>query len=152
MSQEEISWLKFVLLEYGNFMYDELGLTAGKDSFSREISSFPGEKYAAPEGTFFLALYNNEPAGCIGLRKFDDVSCEMKRMFVRPEYRGKGIGIKLCDHFLETAREFGYQRVLLDTNKEMPEAVSIYNKLGFEAIPAYCENENRNPLYFSKAL
>lgn len=152
MTAEEISLLKDVLRDYGRFMYEDLGLIAGKDSFAQEIDAFPGSKYVAPGGTFFLALYSNKPAGCIGLRKFDDTSCEMKRMFVRPGYRGLGIGMKLCNIFLETAKQFGYRKVLLDTNKEMPEAVHIYYKLGFVTIPAYCENENRNPLYFMKML
>lgn len=133
-------------------MYEELGLIAGKDSFQKEMDSFPGDKYMAPDGTFFLALYNNEPAGCIGLRRFDSTSCEMKRMYVKPEFRGSGIGIKLCEVFLETARLYGYARVLLDTNKEMPEAISIYRGLGFIPIPPYCDNENANPVYMMKAL
>lgn len=152
MSQQEIGLLKDVILEYGNFMYEELGLTAGKASFYSEMSQFPGTKYDAPEGTFFLALWKGEPAGCIGLRRFDEGSCEMKRMFVKPQYRGLGIAMELCNAFFRSVREFGYRKVLLDTNREMPEAIAIYRKLGFVAIPPYCVNANPNPVYFMKTL
>jgi GNAT superfamily N-acetyltransferase len=148
----ELYMLKDIILEYGRFMYDDLKLIAGKGSFSKEMGSFPGSKYTAPDGTFFLALYNGEPAGCIGLRRFDEASCEMKRMFVRPAFRGKNIGMQMCRVFFEAAKEFAYSRVLLDTNKEMPEAIALYLKLGFSEIPAYCENENLHPLYFEKLL
>lgn len=133
-------------------MYDELGLVAGKESFYNEMSSFPGTKYIPPGGTFFLALWEGEPAGCIGLRRFDDEACEMKRMFVRPGYRGLGIAKELCNVFFDSVKEFGYTKVLLDTNKEMTEAIAIYQKLGFAVIPPYCENENPNPVYFMKTL
>lgn len=152
LTETELADLKDLISEYGRFLYGDICLVAGRDSFYSELEVFPGDKYAAPHGTFFLALFNNEPAGCIGLRRYDSTACEMKRMYVRPSHRGRGIAIGLCNEFLHAAKQMGYEKVLLDTNKEMPEAVGVYNKLGFVPIPAYCANENANPLYFMKML
>jgi carbonic anhydrase len=148
----EMTWLKDVIRDYGRYMFEELGLVAGKESFYSELDAFPGNNYMPPDGIFFLALYDGQPAGCIGLRRYSETACEMKRMYVLPAYRGLGIASKLCSVFLEWAGQLCYEKVLLDTNREMAEAVSIYHKLGFVPIPPYCRNDNPNPLYFMKVL
>lgn len=136
-----------LLKDYGHYMYDELGLLAGKNSFYKSLENFPTTEYDSPHGDFALAYLDDQPAGCIGLKKFDTFSCEMKRMFVSPKYRGKGLGKQLIDYSIYKASELGYLSILLDTNAEMAEAVNSYRKYGFYEIPKYCENENSNVIY-----
>jgi ribosomal protein S18 acetylase RimI-like enzyme len=152
LADAELISLKALLNQYGSYMYDELKLVAGKNSFSKQILNFPDTTYQKPDGGFLLATYNNIPAGCVGLRRFDSSSCEMKRMFVSTKFRGLRIGEHLCERVIALAKEYGYTRMLLDTNIEMTEAISLYLKSGFKEIPAYCENENLNPVYMEKIL
>lgn len=152
LSEGELFDLKRLLTEYGNYMYEELGLVAGKDSYTQQVLNFPDEKYQKPEGTFLLATYNDLPAACVGLRRFDESSCEMKRMYVSPDYRGLKIAEQLCERIINLAREFGYSQMLLDTNTEMSAAINLYLKSGFKEIPPYCVNENQHPVYMAKEL
>lgn len=144
--------LKTLLTHYGNYMFDELNLVAGKETFYKDLIDFPGDKYDHPEGTYILACINDELAGCTGIKKFDRSSCEMKRMFVDPEFRGKGIGRSLCLEVIRIANLMNYKRILLDSNEEMNHAVQLYLSCGFKKIPAYCVNENDNPVYMEYML
>lgn len=152
LTKTEMEQLRSVMLEYGDHMYIDLALVAGKQRFAYEMLDFPGGRYVKPDGAFFLALYEGRPAGCIGIKRYDNDTCEMKRMYVKPEFRQLGIGVELCRVAIDTAKDYGYASMLLDTNKEMPAAISIYDKLGFTEIPAYCENENPNPVYYRYEL
>jgi putative acetyltransferase len=152
LSEDEAFDLKKLLLEYGRYMYEELNLIAGKETYSSQIKAFPDKSYKKPDGGFLLASYNGQSAGCVGLRRFDEKSCEMKRMYVSPHFRGLKIAEELCKEIINMAREYGYSKMLLDTNKEMDSAIKLYLKYGFIEIPAYCENENQNPVYMLKKL
>ena len=144
--------VKELLNEYGQYMYEELGLMAGKESFFKELENFPGSGYLPPFGTFVVARVGDVVAGCVGIKRFDEASCEMKRMFIRPAYRGKGIGQLLCTYVINWCRRSMYRRILLDTNTEMKEAVSLYRKCGFKEIAPYCINENDHPVFMEYAL
>lgn len=97
----------------------------------------PEQKYGMPDGRLYLLLYSGEPAGCIGLRKLDAERCEMKRLYVRPQFRGKGLADLLVRQIIEDARQIGYKAMLLDTFPFMEAALALYRKHGFYEIPSY---------------
>jgi len=136
-----------LLSEYGIYLFEDLKLMAGSDTFFKELKTFPDEKYQFPNGEFFLAYMNEQAIGCAGLKRFDDFSCELKRMYIRPAFRGQGFGIMLTDLLLEAAKQLAFRKVLLDTNLEMPAAIKTYLKAGFKEIPAYCGNDNDHPIF-----
>lgn len=108
-------------------------------SFDRELAALPG-KYAPPEGRLFLALEVRQPAGCVALRKIDAGVCEMKRLYVRPAFRGRALGRRLANETILAAREIGYAQMRLDTLASMTPAIALYESLGFQRIPAYYDN------------
>src|ERR1700739_333779 len=144
---EIIADAKQLLIQYGNYMYRELNLVDGKDSFYEKLQRFPGNEYEKPNGAFIVAYSNTIPVGCAGVRKFEDTACEMKRMYVRPTYRGQKIGDALCVEVIKLAKELGFTKMLLDTNREMDAAMVLYKKFNFKEIPPYCININQNPVY-----
>ena len=111
--------------------------------FQDELSNLPGE-YAEPRGALLLAWINGVVAGCCALRPLDTSdypnAAEMKRLYVRPAYRGLGLGRQLADGILDAARRAAYSCVLLDTLDDMEAARALYEDLGFEEIPPYYHN------------
>ena len=106
-------------------MYEELELTAGKEKFYKELHNFPVKKYSSPEDCFLLTLYETEVAGCIGLSKYNEESCELKRMYSLPLYRNKGIAHTMLNASIVISKKLGYKFILLDTNKEMDAAIKL---------------------------
>jgi putative acetyltransferase len=144
--------LKILLREYGSYMYDDLALTAGRKSFYEQIQSDPDKFYQLPNGTFILAAADGIIAGCVGIRRFSVEFCEMKRMYVRREFRGLEIGQLMCSFVIERSKDLGYSKIYLDTNAEMTSAVRLYLDAGFKTIPPYCVNENPNPIFMEYVL
>lgn len=111
--------------------------------FERELATLPGD-YASPRGALLLARVNGLVAGCCALRPLDTAdypnACEMKRLYVRPAFRGQGLGRQLAAAALDAARVGGYDHVLLDTLDDMEAARALYKDLGFEEIPPYYHN------------
>lgn len=97
----------------------------------------PESKYGMPEGRLYLAYWNGCLAGCIGLRKLDENRGELKRLYVRPDFRGRQIGEQLIRRILDDAREIGYRHVLLDTLPFLHAAIRLYRKIGFYEIGCY---------------
>ena len=128
-----------LILEYAQALDIDLGF----QGFDAELAGLPGE-YDAPRGVLVLALVDGEYAGCVALRPIDDVdyanAAEMKRLYVRPMFRGFGLGRSLTEALLDRARELGYASVLLDTLDDMEVARALYTDLGFEEIPPYYHN------------
>jgi ribosomal protein S18 acetylase RimI-like enzyme len=136
-------------------LFEEYKASLGVDlcfqSFDSELAGLPGD-YAPPDGRLLLALDGDNAAGCVALRKIDDQTCEMKRLYVRPRFRGKGVGTSLIDAIFTEARGIGYKKMRLDTLPEMHEAIILYRSLGFRPIAAYRHNPIPGALFFELNL
>jgi putative acetyltransferase len=105
-------------------------------AYQREIDGLPGA-YASPDGALLVCWEAGLALGCVALKRLDDESCEMKRMFVAPTARGRGAGRALADAVLERARDAGYRQMYLDTSVRQNEAIGLYRDLGFEEVGPY---------------
>jgi ribosomal protein S18 acetylase RimI-like enzyme len=108
--------------------------------------------YAAPAGALLLARSGTETAGCVGLRKLRDDICEMKRLYVRPEFRGRQFGKRMAEDIARRARELGYRTLVLDTLGTMEAAQGLYLSMGFQPATSYYVNPLPNVKYFSLDL
>ena len=137
-----------LFLEYAQ----SLGFSLCFQNFDKELAGLPGE-YAQPEGRLLLAEYEGQVAGCVALHKFESGICEMKRLYLRPQFRGKGLGLALANQIIAEARQIGYQRMRLDTVEPvMRDAVIMYRRLGFQEIAPYCFNPVEGALHMELAL
>lgn len=116
-----------------------LGINLAFQQFSEELAGLPG-RYAPPGGRLLLAYVGATPAGCVALRPLNDGGCEMKRLYVRPAFRGKSIGRRLVQQVLDNACDAGYTRTYLDTLPSMREAIALYESFGFRDTAPYCHN------------
>ena len=132
---------------------DWLGIDLSYQGFEEELAGMPG-KYAPPGGALFVAkAADGKILGCVGLRAFDDQGrCEMKRLYVLPEGRGKRVGSALVGRVIEAAAGAGYSEMLLDTLPTMTGAIKLYRAAGFEEVPAYYETPIRETVFFRKVL
>jgi len=119
--------------------------------FEQELAELPG-RYAPPEGRLFLAVRGCEILGCVGVRKIAKDTCEMKRLFLRPSFRGTGMGRALATRAVEAARMIGYGRMRLDTLASMKEAIALYESLGFHRIEAYYDNPSDCAIFMELRL
>ena len=110
------------------------------------------QHYAPPRGRLFIAQVDDQVAGCAALRDFGEGACEMKRLYVRPAFRGRRIGRQLAETVIEAAREIGYDCMRLDTVPAMKPANSLYAALGFSPIPAYRFNPIEGAIYLELLL
>ena len=118
---------------------DGLGIDLCFQDFEEEVASLPG-RYAPPRGRLLLAWDKASAVGCIALRPIDTGTCEMKRLFVRPEVRGEYVGRRLAERTCSEARATGYRRMCLDTLPTMSAAIRLYSSLGFRPIEPYVFN------------
>lgn len=116
-----------------------------------EIPLLPAD-YVPPDGRLLLAKVGLEIAGCGGLRKLNEKFCEIKRVYVRPEFRGKGIGRKITLELLALARKIGYSHARLSTTPVLTEAIDLYESLGFKRIAPYCEDPDPCPIFMERQL
>ena len=167
-SPSEIELIRELFLEYAN----SLGFSLCFQGFDQELAGLPGD-YAPPEGRLLLAEYDGKVAGCGALHRVQSSEsgvagnvretktgtgrgepvAEMKRLYLRPEFRGKGLGRALAERILQEARNIGYARLRLDTVEPvMKDAVAMYRKIGFQEIAPYCSNPIAGALYMELEL
>lgn len=127
-------------LEDARGLFKEYASSLGVDlcfqDLDRELKELPGE-YSEPEGCILLAFLESALAGCVALRPLESRICEMKRMYVRPAFRGQGIGLVLAQGVIAEARKRGYRKIRLDSLPTMKDAQALYRSLGFREIDAY---------------
>jgi ribosomal protein S18 acetylase RimI-like enzyme len=132
---EHFETIRRLFLKYA----ESLGFDLEFQNFEQELESLPGD-YAAPNGCLLIAEDSGNWAGCVALRGLEDDNCEMKRLYVIPEYRGLGIGKILAQAVIKEARARGYKKMRLDTVPSMKEARGLYASLGFYIIKPYRYN------------
>lgn len=136
-----------LFVEYANAIEIDLCF----QNFDRGLAELPG-RYAPPSGRLLLALDETQAAGCAALRNLGDGICEMKRLYVRPAFRGKGFGRVLANEIVAAAREIGYERMRLDTLASMKAALQLYASLGFGHIAPYYDNPSECAVYLELKL
>ena len=147
-SAEEIDRARELFEEYAA----GLGIDLCFQSFEKELAELPG-KYVPPGGRLLIAIDEHQAAGCVALRKIADGVCEMKRLYVRPGFRGTGLGHTLAEAIILSAREIGYQRMRLDTLPgKMDRAIAMYRSLGFKEIGPYYDNPVESALFMELEL
>ncbi|MGH9555291.1 MAG: GNAT family N-acetyltransferase [Terriglobales bacterium] len=147
-TREQIQAVRLLFVEYG----ESLGFSLCFQSFDQELAGLPGD-YTPPSGRLLLVESDGQVAGCVALHRLDDGVCEMKRLYVRPSFRGQKIGLALANAVIAEARATGYTRMRLDTiAASMKEAVAMYRALGFVEIPPYRPNPIESALYMELKL
>lgn len=147
-SPAEITEARKLFREYSAWLRIDLCF----QNFEKELAELPGA-YAPPRGRLLFAVEGERVMGCIALRPLDEDVCEMKRLFVRPEFQGRGLGRILTEKIIEDARSIGYRRMRLDTiPSRMGRAVSLYRSFGFQEIAPYYQNPTEGTLYMELKL
>jgi ribosomal protein S18 acetylase RimI-like enzyme len=139
----------------GRAMFEEYAQAIDVDlcfqDFAAELDRL-SVMYAPPAGALLLAKFGSEVAGCVGLRKFRDDICEMKRLYVRPDFRGRHLGRRMAEEIAQRAHELGYRTLVLDTLGTMEAAQRLYLSMGFTPATSYYVNPLPNVKYFSLNL
>jgi putative acetyltransferase len=147
-SGAQIAQVRELFLEYAK----SLGFSLCFQSFDQELAGLPGD-YAPPAGRLLLAEYEGQLAGCVALHRLAPEICEIKRLYLRPAFRGKGLGRRLAEIIISEARGIGYQRLRLDTVEPvMKDAVALYRMLGFREVAPYRANPIEGALYMELVL
>ena len=146
-SDHHLAQAKALFIEYAESLDFELCC----QNFDKELETLPGD-YQPPDGRLLLATDQGDTAGCVALRKIENRVCEMKRLYVRPSHRQRGIGNMLCDAVVKEARHAGYESMRLDTIPKMRAAIAMYESAGFRNIEPYCHNPIPGALYMELDL
>lgn len=144
---EDLAVVREIFRDYAQ----SLGIDLAFQNFEAELAALPG-KYSAPNGRVLLAREQGHVVGCVALRPMGEGACEMKRLYVRPQGRGLGLGRRLAEAVCTTARDAGYRCIRLDTIPTMTAAQDIYRALGFQPIPAYVFNPIEGTRYLELDL
>ncbi|OPL18627.1 MAG: hypothetical protein AVO35_04655 [Candidatus Aegiribacteria sp. MLS_C] len=144
---EDIPGVRSLFMEYREFLEEDLGF----QHFQEELDSLPGE-YAPPVGALLVAGHGGRTAGCVAMRRVDGKTCEMKRLFVRPAFRGHGIGRALAEAIVNEARAAGYATMVLDTLDRLHGAMNLYESMGFRRTGPYYINPLDGVVYWRMDL
>jgi putative acetyltransferase len=153
-SLEEINEVKRLFREYEAFLRVELNIDISFQQFEAELDQLPG-KYAPPSGTLLLAKKGQKALACGALRRLgpiQDQTCEMKRLYVRPESRGQGLARKIAAKLIQEARVLGYTTMVLDTSDRLKAAMNLYESLGFKRTEPYYYNPLPDVVYWKLKL
>jgi len=131
--------------------WESIGLPDEFQDFGEEVKGLPGV-YGAVGGALWIASMEGQPAGTIALRRLNDRSGEIKRLYLRPAFRGRGLGRYLIESVIERARSLGYQTLYADTLPSMTDALSLYARLGFERVEAYGRDPTPGAIYLGLNL
>jgi putative acetyltransferase len=131
--------------------WSSIGLPPDLQGFAEEVAGLPGV-YGPPGGRLFLAMIEGEPAGTAALRPLDARRCEAKRLYVRPRYRGQGVGRALLDRLVAEARMEKYRAIYCDTLKSMTAALQMYKENGFSEVAPYSDTPTPDAIYLGRVL
>ncbi len=160
VSAQDIRDFESLCREYATSLHELIGVSLAHQGFEDEMRTLPG-KYGPPGGVILLARDDFDPLvalGCVALRPLPELStpaarvCEMKRMFVRPAARGRGLGLALGEAIVAAARSMGYTTMKLDTDRTMAPAIATYTRLGFKPCAAYNTDPCADTLWFDLDL
>jgi ribosomal protein S18 acetylase RimI-like enzyme len=146
-SQTQLALARDLFLEYAS----SLEISLGFQDFEAELAALPG-KYTRPSGRLLLGCEGGQTSGCVALRQLEPGVCEMKRLYIRPSARGKGLGRLLAEAIITAANEIGYERMRLDTLNSMEPALCLYHSLGFRQIKPYYANPDERAVFMELAL
>ena len=147
LTPHEIAVARMLFKEYATWLAIDLSF----QNFDKELVNLPGD-YAPPDGRLSLARCGTETVGCVALRRFHDCACEMKRMWVRPRFRGCGVGRLLAEKLIAEARTLGYSQMVLDSLPSLESAIALYRSLGFREIPPYRYNPEPGAVFMQLEL
>lgn len=144
---DHLEEIRKLFIEYAEW----LGVDLSFQSFDEELATLPG-LYADPGGALFLCVRGKETAGCVAVRPLVGDTCEMKRLWVRPRFRGQTLGVRLASAAIDAAHRLGYKAMRLDTLDWMHDALRLYRALGFHEIEPYYDNPLPGAVYLQKSL
>lgn len=145
--EKQLHEVRKLFIEYVDWLGEDLSF----QGFNEELASLPG-LYAAPGGALFLSMRGTDAAGCVAIRPLDNEVCEMKRLWVRPHFRGQSLGRRLASAAIDAAHRIGYKTMRLDTLARMHDALRLYRSIGFHEIPPYYANPLPGTVYLQKSL
>lgn len=146
-TQDQIDQVRLLFREYEHFLNVDLCF----QGFEAELASLPG-RYGPPTGVLLMAVNSHDAAGCVALRRIGEGICEMKRLYLRPGYRGTGLGRKLADTVINHAITLGYTLMRLDTLDTLKQAMGLYESLGFKQTGPYYNNPLPGVVYWELPL
>lgn len=147
LAPEDIAAVRKLLNYYGELRNHDAAL----GDYTKELKSLPG-KYGPPQGCLLLARMGDVVIGCVAFQALSSSICEMKRMFVLPDYQGQGVGFRLVERLLLEAQKLDYQLMRLDTHPSMLKAAKLYQSMGFYSIERYNQNPTPGIRFFEKKL
>ncbi len=146
-TKEDYALTRTLFVEYADWLEVDLCF----QNFDDELENIE-KMYGPPGGQFLLIRQEGEPAGCVALRRWDKSTCEMRRLYIRPQYRGAGLGRICAEAILNAARDMGYTAMRLDTLPSMTRAISLYRSMGFREVAPCDKNPIEGAIYMELPL